>query len=529
MSEAELIELVRKIPLEEGLIVLSWLNNVLSQENIADWNVQEKLINTMLEPELKRKIISFINQNSGKFDIVFHFQQIFICSKYILQYGSKKSPNESNWLYYLGRALFSINESFEESNERILSGDELAKIFWLNLNFGAITNNNNVGIEIARAYKIFNKIPKGEKIYEIFNNCLGFQLDTYWSILFLLYSRHIVGEAFNKSRIDFLLKPGLLYSKVKGVDPQQVERVFDFLSSNLEEINKSIHSKQIAFKNFTYDFMCFLEKPLLKFRDGEFVCLSFPHLVFFLSRGIFELLRKETAKEQKDELGSAVGAIFQGYVENELKGFFPSYRLHFGKRKRIEISDGIIDYGDKLVWLEVKAMAIKKGFKLSDKIDDIEKGLKDFLTRKGARQLHKNISRFRDGEIKLEGVEPSKIKEHWPVIISCLEEIPQFSIVRKIYNDILSENGLLQDDGIKPLIILNITDFDLMLYCMNIFRKSFIELLKGFLDNPHCFSFQNYLYDIKPQGIDLDIPTHLSSYWVAFCDRVDSELGFLEK
>ncbi|WP_241079926.1 hypothetical protein [Natranaerofaba carboxydovora] len=93
--------------------------------------------------------------------------------------------------------------------------------------------------------------------------------------------------------------------------------------------------------------------------------MSFPYLISRAVNGVREIVRTRVTDRFNGELGKALGDAYEEYVNSILKETY-SYYNHFAprvinkKNKSIQVSDGVIDYGDEVIFIEVKAKSIQK-------------------------------------------------------------------------------------------------------------------------------------------------------------------------
>jgi hypothetical protein len=239
------------------------------------------------------------------------------------------------------------------------------------------------------------------------------------------------------------------------------------------------------------------------------------------------------SQKDRDKLADVKGTAYENYIKNILIEIFPdtgfSKRIYFGIGKRKSRYDAVIDYGDELVWIEVKSVIIQKKYKLSESISDIERGLESFLTKKGAKQIHNSINSFKKGQLQIGNIKPENIKKHWPVIISCIEDIPENYLLRKFYKKILEDNDLLQGSDIAPLVILTLTEFD---YIMELLKNgySFLELFKekNSKEEKRQISFWNYLIK-KKKTTGTGLPSHLENPYKLYEEFVLKELNLSDR
>jgi hypothetical protein len=333
-------------------------------------------------------------------------------------------------------------------------------------------------MELGRVILIFNSV-EGKTFLEKFEEATGIDLKCFWEIGYIVYLKYLSSEDFLPNGLVLEKKDFLLY--LKNIPMDKVDRTLQLLSANLDTIT-SLHKEKInAFGNENYNFEFLREKPLLEFETGRYICLSMPYLIRKITSGILEIIKELLGTEKfNDELRDVFSKCYETYVANLTRDTYDSpYADRFFKRKynKIEISDGVIDYGDRLVFLEVKAVSIQKRYRLSEEYTMLEEALRPFLTRKGAVQLDKRIMEFKAGKIKINEIDRNKIMYYYPVLITCLDPLPIYPRIAEEYIRIMEKNNILQQYGVCKLTIVTLHEYE---YIMKLVEQgeSFIEIIK---------------------------------------------------
>jgi hypothetical protein len=271
------------------------------------------------------------------------------------------------------------------------------------------------------------------------------------------------------------------------------------------------------------------EKPLLEFEQGRYICLSLFYLIYSMSRGISGRLRRIMGEEYGDKASEYLAKSYEDYIHTLMeKAYTRTDRFFHTSFNGIEITDGIIDYGDKLICIEVKSGAIEKRYSISNKYRDIELALNPFFVKKGASQLDKRIDDIRSERVKIKCIDPHIIKRYYPVLIMCSDPLPMYNILTGQYYNILKNNNILQKPYIAPLTILDIEEFEVIMELVEQRGISFIDLIDKKLNDPSTveWSFKNFI--IEKERLPYERTKQLNQVLETLLQQIKKEFGFKE-
>ncbi|MBA7551895.1 hypothetical protein ES705_44446 [subsurface metagenome] len=353
--------------------------------------------------------------------------------------------------------------------------------------------------ELSRSLHIYIDNQVESRLYELFKEATGVSLNEFFDIFFILYSRF-----FNKSTElipseGFILDFEKYFKTVSKKYKQTAYQIVNLFSASIEE-HKTTYERQLnSFDLEEYNFQFIKDKPLLEYQKGKFLCLSFAELCFKATTGLYEFMRNQLKSTSVNmELGEILGPTFENYINDLIDKVFPpglSNRVIRRKSKERQLTDAILDYGNELVLFEFKAELIQKSHIYTNDIEKIKFALKPFISkRKGAVQLDKVIKDFKKGTIALNNIDPKTITKYWPIVVSCIHEVPYYYSLYEFYDSLLKKYKIFQDPQIGPLVIISIREFEML---MELAEKGFnvLEILhqKTSTAQNISFSLWNFL------------------------------------
>lgn len=520
LSKEQLIERIKYLPRLDTLFLLSRIDVFLTKNNQTANNIQEILVEKIFSAEIATKIKIILK--SGKYKAVFYSQQIYYCMGLVLEYGHDEYRADVNKLLpALGEILLFTSEFCDDDsileNEQEKTKQLVGRMWRIGHYYNSL--NLDIGMELSRMYLLYNSV-EGKAFSDEFKLVTGIDLNSFWKVVCIVYLKCLSSDDFLTT--GFIVEKNEFFPHFEGISVDEINKSIALISANINQLRDVHRGKINAFGNENYNFEFLRDKPLLEFEPGRYICLSMPYLIRKITSGILEIVKEILGtKTFDDKLRDVLGKCYESYVANLTKDTYSTpFAERFFKRKynKIEISDGVIDYGDRLIFMEVKAVSIQKRYRLSENYSMVEEALRPFLTRKGAVQLDKRIMEFKTGKIKINEINHNKIRYYYPVLIVCLDSLPMYSVLSEEYMKILQKNNLLQQWGVCRLTIITLREYE---YIMKLVEQgeSFVEIIKGKNSSKESqqMSMLNFLIlNYK----DRDRPQHLQTTLVNFLDDI---------
>lgn len=412
-----------------------------------------------------KQIYEFLKQHpyKGSPRVLFHEQQILNAIKLSIQNCSinTKISEEPNW-EPLCEALLIISDHLIPPALAIEDGTNVrqenkGRERYILMN-GVFHEREDELSQIVRWYELAFESFKSTNINDpdyldlenTFRNKIGLSPKEFFAIGLLLYAGWMMlkQEDIDKGKVSLDLQ-GIL--KNFSINKNTLNLALQELSAPLDWFCSELGNNDFQ----PFEFLPFQNKPLLK-KDNQMFCLSKGFLTDKITSGLYHtLLNSFSEEENRKKFLRFFGKIYEKYLTNIFeKKYNPSPLAHrffsetkYKKRKQEEKSaDGIIDYGDSLVVMEFKASLLSH-----DILDILTKGDRDQFTKKfediifgGAEQLHKVITKLKSEVLTFPGIDRSRIKRYFPLIIT-LQPFPMETLLYKYIWEGFSQRDLLQD------------------------------------------------------------------------------------
>jgi len=484
------------------------------------------------------KVKNYLNKqpsiNNMKQYVVFHPNQILNAMKLCLQYCRtvEKSVTDQSFKE-LVKALLIINEYLTPTNmekELAKKDIELIKYVVMNVLFHRTENEKNlIGRWQEIIFKSYKQIatddPDYLDAYGIFKTSYGFTPREFFAYCFGLYS-------FWLTRSEKQIDEGIIALNSKNllidfdIDANKHNRIIDNLSAPTEW-----YATQLTNPEFDpFDLLPLRKKPILR-HNNDLFCLSKKLLLEKMTSGIYYMFFNCFKDDQdKKRFFGFMGKVYQNYITDILDRIFngPGIALRFFKpikyrvgRQVFESCDGLIDYGDKLVLLEIKTKLFTHEFLAYGNEDEFKTTLKEIIYD-GSYQIDRTIKHFKQNLFTIDGVEQTRIKKYYPIIVT-LQSIPMEKYLYKYLQNELKIRKLFETEDIISLEIMSSYGLENSLAMVNT-GKSIVDLI----DEKHknidtkMSSIENYLAilyprtSIVPDYIDdayKNAMNHLHSFW----------------
>lgn len=179
------------------------------------------------------------------------------------------------------------------------------------------------------------------------------------------------------------------------------------------------------------------------------------------------------------------------YSEDELNAAYPSSR----------VVDGVVDYGDYLLAVEVTGGQTVLDTRVSGDPDKFEADTNKLVLNK-VNQLHDLCRSLLDDQSRLTGYPPSPRQKIVPILVVG-GGYPADALSRSHVEDKLAEEGLLQDDALLPLCILDPTEVEILETLQDSGKSPAWVLAAWKRSGLRNVGFKNYVV----KEVDPDLPT----------------------
>lgn len=505
----ELINKLKKFNRDQLLSTLSRIEMLISREPTSK-ETENFLRISFLNNETQARISEFERQNQLSF--VFHREQILALMNLVLIHCSKnqgkqlnnvREPEFSNCFLIINDHLtLKIMDNQSVFNSLPIDEQEKIKSSYIIRNM-FLNQLERATYAIARYYELFVEIPpKLNKklrpsqfidLSKLFNDIANLDYQTYLSILFGLYAYWITLPQETIAKYPEYFSPQKFFRNTK-LNHIYLDAALKEISLNINTIAKDVKGKEGKSLPYEYNYVTLRKKPMAYFPKSGYFCLSLQFLLEKLSDGIYWTILNKLDNDKGSQFQSFLGYVFEEYVVkifNRMVGNRYERIPYEGKQR--EANDGVINYGDALVFTEVKSGRLRLETTSTGDIDLFLEDMQKKLVLRAAKQLDENITRYKKGNFQIEGV-ATKYLRFYPVVIT-LQNIPldKDKLIFEIIEKEINTQGWLTKDNIAPLQIISAEELEMIEPLTK--RYSFLDILKiKEQDEYKGMSFKNFIY-----------------------------------
>ena len=505
-----LIEKLKKFNAIELIQVFAKLNLTFGDTHHKFKAIEKKMAKDLYKGKVLEEISNLLNKQRKLF---LRSQLLSLIKLIILNQDDSGKQNVEKNLKELGQIFIIMNDLLELDTKSFKDKEEeTKKIYSSAIRSYSFSKSQQFRYLIARYNLLFfryaSKISdKSFSITDKYKEFTGIDIKLFMYISISIYAffqksiRHV--EDYQTWPQKYLLSENYFKTTSKEVK-KEIKNILELMSEDISRFKRDMEETRYDIDNTYFSFITFKKKPLLRL-DDLYLLFDIDYLQDRLTSGIYwEIFNKLEDDKEKNKFASIWGRIFEFYVFDILERCFGgSKRLFFENDKRKQRIDAIIYYPDSLIFIEVTSKKIRPTTLTSGDYDKYISEISDLFfggekSEKGKlTQLLGEIDRFKNGEIELNGIDSSSIKNYYPVII--FEDSP-VSLPFFKYEDIFVEKMKNKEmlDYMKRLQLLNIEELEMLEPLINS-GQSFKDLLNKKLAIDPKIPLKNFLYnmDIK--------------------------------
>lgn len=381
---------------------------------------------------------------------------------------------------------------------------------------GILLNRDDAAHLIGRFNRLLFELPQTSEVTtsigDRFESATGVSLRAYFSVGIALAARFTPASISNyiKNVVDpeqytFLVWKD--YFALCTLDEDLKTRLYSLFCISIEQARAEFaHDELYAFE---YDLRPFVSKPILQLPSGIAVVSFLPLLIEKFTSGVYWTILDSLDGKEKDLFRNDWGRLCQQYVEDlVLHDLLPKtavkrHHVFFDKpyrrAKSKSLASDVIVYDEttnELFLFEITFSSIRLEVAMQkDNRASFSEGV-DKLVQK-ARQLDSVIMDIRKGILRLEGVDPTRIKVFRPYIIT-LNSLPTWGFIWRGIPDVwegidgkIKSLELLRGSDIASICLLSFGDLENLAEI----NRSFLKLLRQWSKSPKWKGepFRNFL------------------------------------
>jgi hypothetical protein len=466
-----------------------------------------------LEPDAKRRVDLLDSQSTSDARLAFCRPQALLALRLAQRLcpdvDEEKQSGET--LKKIGTALIHVSGllvSPVDSEENRPTGLEESKahVAAMMISLFDVSNPSVSPHSIKRTFEMtlsprWNGDPDLVAAQQGFLNDTGLTPVQYLKFLALLLSRFTREPSREvRARIDM---DGILQH---ARDRAGFRKVLNLISTPYSELPAAVPPPEEAIKDLTT--APFRSKPLICFPGERYTCSDSAFLRMLMTTGLFWKLKACLPKEQHVGLFRAWGELFEEYVHATLEPLLKKKYIKSPQGNDGEITDALVDYGESVVLIEVKAVIVPDALKYARDLSAILNLLEDRLLKED--QIVRALSRLFGPEADPAATNlfrKARISEVFPMIVSydhsiCAPFLEEY--LQKRLRERIDAAHLPRGLRVAPLTIASADDVEILVPLLH-HGMNLASLLKRRIEQRRPdISFHNFLYAVgRETGVPL--------------------------
>jgi len=519
----EIAATLRKIDVYDALQALSRIGLLLENHDWANKDLQHALVRGLVPEEYSERAAQILATQPYRF--VFFEQQILGAMQLAILYcpeigAGRLEGNRPLFDEFLVECVLGITDILESTYLKSArrqsragvtgDSDSLASALLRN---AFLNYRDEFTHMLARFRALYLELPRqlaGSRNYvdveKTFAETTGVSLQQYLAVGFALAGHFMQASGILGERdVHKFVADPTAYFSTTPLDDTTLERCVEHLSSDLVSYRRSFLTELRRTKELYFSYVTMRQAPLLRFPNGACIPLSLRFLHERITVGAYWLIHDRLPSRSRSKFQTFFGELFEKYVEQTFTRAFPSSphlakRVHFAKKygsrtHKKETSDVIVLYPERALFVEVKAARLRMedcGIR-----GDVGSFREDLETKVigAARQIDSVVRDFLSGAFTLDGFEASEMRRAYPIVLT-FGHVPQTPPVWSEIQRMLDENGLLQDQRLAPLQLINAEELELLAWYLTAGgEESLMRMLDGKASDPYYrfFPLKTYL------------------------------------
>jgi hypothetical protein len=495
----QLIELIRRVPFEPGMLALSRLQ-AMNWHIALDGKAQLEIARTFFgEIPLIERFERFLDQHEN--GVLFSEQEFFVIQRLLIEHaadGTLDGGMGDNYMS-LAMALVGARSIVDESHAVIEEGQpDVEEIIAYMVQNGAYYERRNLLNSFARAYALFvdgARATAGEPwacpLEEWVDEDLPITLEEQFAAGFALMSQ-------SKA-----LDQGLAPDDRPLLDVQEVfdlsalkgreDDISALLSAEREWYADRFAERGNDVRTVAWNNTPFQQRPFIRFEDGRLFLVSPRTVETWLSDGFYyrslDSARDRTTRRQNtvEKYTSYVGKLLERWALDLVRSVYPLDRPPGGGRAHGEqpygngkvTPDVAIDLGLDLVLIEVRSGYLREDTRVSGDPREFAVDLDRVLFRK-IRQLGERIADIVAGTATIPDVEMNVVQRIWPIIVTA--NITWMELLSDWVQRELT--APYQGARVQKLVVLDTEDLELLMGMVQASGLSITDILASRQQGP---------------------------------------------
>lgn len=453
---------------------------------------------------------------------------------------STKIINQST----LAKCLLGINDYISNTDFKSgvpQSGKEYRPLLESLIRVGSFQLSENPKNVLSRYYDLLIKLPsmsetvtrgKHPLVTDLFESLFHFPLELFFILGFSVFAQYATAWTGNQppSNDKVIINKNNYFKNTK-IPEDKYNRFLDSITIDKDTFiseYRKVYPDDIGLLN---DFNILRNKPLISISDHQAVAINFQWLYEKLGEGVFWIISDLLGRGKNEVFRSFFGELYQTYFTNIFRRIYPEgilqkrafYDIEYGKGKRS--SDAIIYYPGTLVFIEAKWPTLRMNQTMIPGDLDAFNLDCDKIIVHAAEQLDRNIHDFKEGRLKIEGINPTDIHTFYPIIVTA-HPFPLGLLITEHILERVKIAGFLSSPGtIHTLEIITIEELE-YLEPLIIAGKTLPEIINRKQSLPHYKDLPMKWHIFKNEITDSKIPRnpYIDSIFTELTDNIRDKL-----
>ncbi|HLJ58607.1 MAG TPA: hypothetical protein VKZ50_02630 [bacterium] len=460
MSWEEITRSLRRHSQQAALTFLATVDATLENDGELAPDTQAELTAALIPEDLRLAATEKLRHSRV---VAFANQPIWILEKLALLYADPVAEAAVTEMEMrdLGRLLLAIADHLDDLTPADRPGDRDWMLLQHLLRMEMLHARENAGAALQRVWAMLVDLLGDPALWaehradlsDLMERHDGLDIKTYLAAGSALIVHYGQLSLRNRVKPLLMLSPRA-YFAAANFTPDVWDRICAVASLSADEYAVRLRHEHVRTESIAFGFRTMREFPLVRYGD-KILPLSLRFLREKFTTGLLWRLR-DHGRASGIDVPPFLGELFEEYVYRKLAAAHSSgtltplaprvhrevpYRWH--KRALCKSSDVTIDCGDRLVMVEAAVGGPRlEETQIRAARHEVERDVEKIVVH-NARQLDRNIQALLAGKYQLPGVDPSRIRRIYPVIVT-LGSMPDGDLVWHEYETALRGAHLLR-------------------------------------------------------------------------------------
>jgi hypothetical protein len=510
MAEAEVVEKLSMMSVYDCLWVTSRISCIVESGSLSAEQQLETLRRLGLDKGFEKELAAVFA--SGAVRVLFFPQQLTHLARLAILHADDRPADDFDGgkliPTYL-RCLFGVTDLFDKD----LVQTRVGLIEFVLRQAGTYHTPDLLYVS-GRYYELLMKLwptvireQREFAVEEAFHRYTGMSLADYVTLGFGTFAHFMNFGTGETPEADFVLTPPSWLQNTQ-ITEDRWRPFFDEVASTVGDLRAALRAEDLKYGPTTHRSVTFDRTPLVVFKPGVYIPVSFSSLVRKVTEGPYWILRTRAQEEGlRDEVFTGpFGRVFERFVQDSVVRIgrdagsregtvIPEFE-YGTKRAPKRTSDVLIAYPEDVVLMEVVGGRMRASTVTRGNISGFNQDF-DQLIKKKAKQLDRCIKDLRSGVLPIEGFTVRESTKLWPVLVTP-EDFPLLPPTADEIERRLKRIGYLKGAG-----RLSVIDADDLAAIEALVARGFtvLELITGWRRGAPDLPFANYIDQLDDERL----------------------------